>query len=184
MADKFQKTNEQFKEALSSCRSIFENKLKDYGASWRIMRPASLTDQMLIKAMRIRQFETTGEAFVDEGIFPEFQALVNYGIVALIQMKNGYVDTVDMSIESALAAYDEMATETLNLMQRKNHDYDEAWRLMRVSSYTDFILTKLNRNKEIEDHQGHTTVSEGADSNYMDIINYAVFGLIKLGEEA
>lgn len=184
MEDKFQRTNEEFKVALAKCRSVFENKLKDYGASWRIMRPASLTDQMLIKAMRIRQFETTGEALVDEGIYPEFQALVNYGIVALIQMKHGYADTVDMSPEEAMAAYDQTADETLQLMKRKNHDYDEAWRLMRVSSYTDFILTKLNRNKEIEDHQGHTSVSEGADGNYMDIINYAVFGLIKLGEEA
>ena len=175
-------TEQQFKDVLAECRTLFEKKLHDYGASWRILRPSSLTDQLFIKAKRIRSLEIKKESLVGEGIRPEFIALINYGIVGLIQLEIGYVDEVDMSPEQAMTLYDQHANEALKLMLRKNHDYDEAWRSMRVSSYTDFILTKLQRVKEIEDLGGQTIVSEGIDSNYMDIINYAVFGAIKLSE--
>ena len=181
--DKFEKTNQQFEEAVAECRSLFEKKLHDYGASWRILRPTSLTDQLFIKAKRIRQLETTGLSLVGEGIRPEFIGLVNYGIVGLIQLEKGYCDTVDITAEEAMALYDQHATEALELMKRKNHDYDEAWRSMRVSSYTDLILTKLQRIKEMEDLSEGTLVSEGIDANYMDIINYSVFALIKLVEK-
>lgn len=173
-------TEEQFKGVMQECRSVFVDKLHDYGASWRILRPSSLTDQLFIKAKRIRSLEIKKEALVDEGIRPEFIALINYGIIGLIQLDRGFVDTVDITTEQALALYDRFAADSLALMLRKNHDYDEAWRSMRVSSYTDFILTKLQRIKEIEDLGGETIASEGIDSNYMDIINYAVFGMIKL----
>ncbi len=175
-------TNEQFEQAMAGCRALFVKKLHDYKASWRILRPSSLTDQLFIKAKRIRSLEMKGEAMVDEGIKPEFVALINYGIVGLIQMELGFADTVDISNEKAAELYDRHAREALELMKRKNHDYDEAWRSMRVSSYTDFILTKIERVKEIENLQGATLVSEGIESNYMDIINYAVFGVIKLEE--
>jgi len=165
---------------MQECRSLFEKKLHDYGASWRILRPSSLTDQLFIKAKRIRSLEIKKEAMVNEGIRSEFIALINYGIVGLIQLDKGFSDTVDISPEEAMALYDRFADDALSLMQRKNHDYDEAWRSMRVSSYTDFILTKLQRVKEIENLSGETLVSEGIDANYMDIINYAVFGVIKL----
>ena len=174
------KTEEQFKETMAECRSLFEKKLHDYGASWRILRPSSLTDQLFIKAKRIRSLEIKKESLVGEGIRPEFIALINYGIVGLIQLDKGYVDAIDLSAEEAMALYDQYAENALQLMLRKNHDYDEAWRSMRVSSYTDFILTKIQRIKEIEDLHGETLVSEGIDANYMDIINYAVFGAIKL----
>lgn len=173
-------TEEQFRGVVAECRSLFEKKLHDYGASWRILRPSSLTDQLYIKAKRIRSLEVKGESLVGEGIRPEFVALINYGIVGLIQLAKGYADRVDITPTEALALYDHYAAEALALMIRKNHDYDEAWRSMRVSSYTDLILTKIERIKEIEDLDGHTLVSEGVDANYMDVINYAVFGVIKL----
>ena len=175
-------TERQFRDAMAECRTLFEKKLHDYGASWRILRPSSLTDQLFIKAKRIRSLEIKKESMVGEGIRPEFIALINYGIVGLIQLEKGYVDEVDIDPEKAMELYDKHAQEALALMLRKNHDYDEAWRSMRVSSYTDFILTKIQRIKEIEDLQGQTLVSEGIDANYMDIINYAVFGVIKLTE--
>ncbi len=183
MSNKTPNTEEEFKEVMSECRSLFASKLHDYGASWRIMRPSSLTDQLLIKAKRIRSLEIKKESLVGEGIRPEFIALVNYGIVGLIQLECGYVDKADITTSEALTLYDRYASETLELMLRKNHDYDEAWRSMRVSSYTDFILTKIQRVKEIEDLDGNTLVSEGIGSNYQDIINYAVFGAIKLKEK-
>ena len=173
-------TNEEFKEAMIKCRDIFSKKLYDYKPSWRMLRPSSLTDQLFIKAKRIRTLEVTGESLVGEGILPEFMALINYGIVGLIQLEKGYADKVDMTNDEAMALYDDHAKECLELMMKKNHDYGEAWRDMRVSSYTDIILTKLERIKEIEDKNGLTTVSEGIDSNYMDIINYSVFAVIKL----
>ena len=182
MAQSEAKTNQQFEQTISECRSLFEKKLHDYGASWRILRPQSLTDQLFIKAKRIRSLEIKGESLVGEGIRPEFIALINYGIVGLIQIYNGYADTVDITNERAIQLYDQYAAEALELMKRKNHDYDEAWRNMRVSSYTDFILTKIERIKEIENLKGDTLVSEGIDANYMDIINYAVFGAIKLSK--
>lgn len=173
-------TEQQFKDVMTECRTLFEKKLHDYGASWRILRPSSLTDQLFIKAKRIRSLEIKKESLVGEGIRPEFIALINYGIVGLIQLDRGYVDEVDMTPQEAMKAYDQFAQEALELMLKKNHDYDEAWRSMRVSSYTDFILTKIQRIKEIENLAGETLVSEGIDSNYMDIINYSVFGAIKL----
>ena len=173
-------TNQQFETSLQECRSLFAKKLHDYGASWRILRPSSLTDQLFIKAKRIRSLEIKQCSLVGEGIRPEFIALINYGIIGLIQLEKGFADHVDISNEEALTLYDKMAHEALELMKKKNHDYDEAWRGMRVSSYTDFILTKIERIKEIEELQGQPLVSEGIDANYMDIINYAVFGMIKL----
>lgn len=175
-------TEQEFRDALAECRAVFAAKLGDYSASWRILRPSSLTDQLFIKAKRIRQLETGEVAMVEEGIRPEIMALVNYGIIGLIQLSEGYVDAPDMDRERAIELYDKFANETLQLMIRKNHDYAEAWRGMRVTSYTDFILTKINRIKEIEGNDGKVTVSEGIDSNYMDIINYAVFGMIKTKE--
>ena len=182
MANNEAKTNEQFEQVISECRTLFEKKLHDYGASWRILRPQSLTDQLFIKAKRIRSLEIKKESLVGEGIRPEFIALINYGIVGLIQLNHGFSDTVDITVEEAMKLYDQYALEALELMKRKNHDYDEAGRAMRVSSYTDFIHTKIERIKEIESLGGETLVSEGIDSNYMDIINYAVFGAIKLKE--
>lgn len=167
---------------MKECRDLFDKKLHDYSASWRILRPSSLTDQLFIKAKRIRSLEIKKESLVGEGIRPEFIALINYGIIGLIQLEKGYVDSVDISTDEALSLYDKHSEEALELMLKKNHDYDEAWRSMRVSSYTDFILTKIERVKEIENIKGATFVSEGIDANYMDIINYAVFGVIKLSE--
>ncbi len=175
-------TERQFEEVMAECRTLFEKKLYDYKASWRMLRPSSLTDQLFIKAKRIRSLEIKKESKVGDGIRPEFIALINYGIVGLIQVDKGFADMVDMTNAEALAAYDHFANEALELMKRKNHDYDEAWRWMRVSSYTDFILTKIERIKEIEEHEGETLVSEGVEGNYMDIINYAVFGAIRLKE--
>lgn len=177
-----QDTKEQFKEALSMCRDIFSKKLYDYKPSWRMLRPSSLTDQLFIKAKRIRTLEVTGKSLVGEGILPEFMALINYGIVGLIQLEKGYADKVDMNNDEAMVLYDDYANQCMELMLKKNHDYGEAWRDMRVSSYTDLILTKLERIKEIEDKNGLTTVSEGIGANYMDIINYAIFGVIKLNK--
>jgi hypothetical protein len=176
------KTQREFESVMAECRKIFADKLHDYGASWRILRPSSLTDQLFIKAKRIRSLEIKRVSLVGDGIRPEFIALINYGIVGLIQLDKGFSDTTDVSQDEALAMYDRHSQEALQLMLKKNHDYDEAWRGMRVSSYTDFILTKSQRIKEIEDLEGKTLVSEGIASNYMDIINYAVFGAIKLNK--
>lgn len=173
-------TKQQFEEIMSGCRDLYSRKLHDYGAAWRILRPSSVTDQILIKANRIRSIEVKGVALVDEGIFPEFVAIVNYGIIGLIQLELGYSDKEDITPEKAMEYYDKYANQALELMLRKNHDYDEAWRAMRISSYTDLILMKLYRTKQIESLNGETLVSEGIDANYMDMINYSVFGLIKL----
>jgi len=173
-------TNKQFEHVILMCRDLFAKKLQDYGAAWRIMRPSSVTDQIYIKANRIRSIEIKGVALVDEGIRPEFMAIVNYGIIGLIQLERGYAEADDMSVEEALDYYDKYAKMALDLMIAKNHDYDEAWRSMRISSYTDLILMKIYRTKQIESHAGQTLVSEGIDANYMDMINYSVFGLIKL----
>lgn len=176
-----EETNIQFEKVLAVCRELFEKKLYDYGASWRIMRPCSLTDQIYIKAKRIRNLETGAENMVGEDINSEFIGIVNYGIIALVQLQLGYSDECDISAEEAMRLYDVKALETLELMKRKNHDYNEAWRGMRTTSYTDLILTKIWRTKQIEELEGATKVSEGVDANYMDMINYAVFGLIKNG---
>ena len=178
-------TKSQFDDVILICRNLFHEKLKDYGTSWRILRPESVTDQIYIKANRIRSFETKKESKIDEGIFSEFIAIVNYGIIGLIQLELGYSETVNISVDSALKLYDKHITETKELMYAKNHDYDEAWRSMRISSYTDLILMKIYRTKQIETNKGETLVSEGVGANYQDMINYALFGLIKLhfGEE-
>ncbi|HBK29314.1 MAG TPA: hypothetical protein DDZ04_05975 [Parabacteroides sp.] len=173
-------TKEQFEKVISICRELFEKKLNDYGPSWRIMRPTSITDQIFIKANRIRSLETKGFSMINEGIRPEFIAIVNYGIMGQIQLALGYADTTDISNEKALELYDKYMAMTKELMYAKNHDYDEAWRSMRISSYTDLILMKIYRTKQIESHHGKTLVSEGVDANYMDMVNYALFGLIKL----
>ncbi|MBQ4063038.1 MAG: DUF1599 domain-containing protein [Bacteroidaceae bacterium] len=174
-------TNKEFEKVLAVCRELFSKKLYDYGASWRIMRPQSLTDQIFIKAKRIRTLETGAENLVGEDINSELIGIVNYGIIALVQLDLGFADHCDLSPDEAMALYDKKAQTTLELMKKKNHDYNEAWRGMRTTSYTDLILTKIWRTKQIEEHDGATQVSEGVDANYMDMINYAVFGLIKNG---
>lgn len=174
-------TEEQFRSVLAECREVFAKKLHDYGAAWRILRIPSLTDQLYIKANRIRSLELKGESRVGEGIRPEFIGIVNYAIIGLIQLEHGFAEKPDdMSVEQAMAEYEHQAEKSLQLMLRKNHDYDEAWRGMRVSSYTDLILQKIFRTKQIEELDGAVWVSEGIDANYMDMMNYAVFGLIKL----
>lgn len=175
-------TNAQFDSALAMCRELFVKKLHDYGAAWRIMRATSITDQIFIKANRIRSLEIKKESKVGEGILPEFIGIVNYGIIGLIQLQRGHAETEDMTADEAIALYDELVADTKELMLAKNHDYDEAWRSMRVCSYTDLILMKILRTKQIEDLEGETLVSEGIDANYKDMINYSVFGIIKLTE--
>ena len=172
-------TNKEFEKVLAVCRELFGKKLYDYGASWRIMRPESLTDQIFIKAKRIRTLETGAENLVGEDINSELIGIVNYGIIALVQLDLGFADFCDLTPDEAMAMYDRKAQTTLELMKKKNHDYNEAWRGMRTTSYTDLILTKIWRTKQIEELKGETKVSEGVDANYMDMINYAVFALIK-----
>jgi hypothetical protein len=176
-------TKAQFEQVIARCRELFAKKLHDYGAAWRIMRPSSVTDQIFIKANRIRSIEVKGVTMVNEGIEPEFMGIINYGIIGLIQLELGYAEKEDITEQRALELYDGYAQKALTLMLAKNHDYDEAWRSMRISSYTDLILMKIYRTKQIEALQGHTLVSEGIDANYMDMINYSVFGLIQLSEE-
>lgn len=173
-------TAAEFEAIRHLCRDVYEKKMLDYGTSWRIMRPSSLTDQIFIKARRIRTLEEAGEdnAAVDEGIEPEFIGIINYCAMALVQLELGPGDPLPP--DEALHLYDSKIAAATKLMMSKNHDYDEAWREMRVSSFTDIILQKLLRTKEIESHHGHTLVSEGIDANYMDMINYAFFALIKL----
>ena len=173
-------TKEQFEHVITTCRDLFAKKLHDYGAAWRIMRSSSVTDQLFIKANRIRSIEIKGVSLVNEGIRPEFMAIVNYGNIGLIQLELGYAEKEDITEAQALELYDKYAKDAMELMLRKNHDYDEAWRSMRITSYTDLILMKLYRTKQIEALSGNTLVSEGVDANYMDMINYAVFALIKL----
>ncbi len=176
------KTIQQFDQAFALCHNLFSKKLQDYGASWRIMRPESITDQIYIKANRIRSIEIKKESKVGEGIKDEFIAIVNYGIMGLIQLELGFADTADLNAEAILNAYNKQMTLVKDLMIRKNHDYGEAWRQMRISSFTDLILMKIYRTKEIENNQGETIVSEGVDANYMDMINYSIFALIKFGD--
>lgn len=175
-----EETLKQIDRVVGLCRELYIKKLHDYGAAWRIMRPSSLTDQIFIKTNRIRSIETKGVSLVDEGVKSEFIGVVNYGIMALIQLDKGYSDSDDLSKEEAINLYDSYMKSVLELLHRKNHDYDEAWRSMRISSYTDLILMKIYRTKQIECLDGETMVSEGVDANYMDMINYAIFGLIKL----
>jgi hypothetical protein len=174
------KTKEQFEQIITKCRTVFENKLKDYGTAWRILRLPSLADQIYIKANRIRSIQLNKERKVDEGVVPEFTGIVNYSVMALIQLELGFVDQPDINNEKAVELYNKYIYQSRDLMYDKNHDYGEAWRNMRISSLTDIILMKLLRVKQIESNDRKTLVSEGLDANYYDIINYSVFALIKL----
>ena len=176
-------TEKQYHDVVKQCRKLFIDKMKDYGPAWRILRTPSITDQIFIKVNRIRTLQTTSERLVDEGIEPEFIGIVNYAAMGVIQLQLGVVDQPDLNSEQATKMYDKVTREAYELMTRKNHDYDEAWRSMRVSSITDLILMKVLRTKSIEDHDGKTIVSEGLDANYYDMINYAVFALILLSEQ-
>lgn len=174
------KTNEQYSEVIAKCHDIFLKKTKDYGTAWRILRPSSLTDQIFIKAQRIRTIQETGQNKVGENIDDEFRAIVNYCIMAIIQLNRNNDLNLELTKKDANDLYLEYSTEAKNLMLKKNHDYGEAWRDMRVSSLTDLILMKLLRVKQIENNNGKTIISEGIDANYYDMINYAIFALIHL----
>ncbi|MFN3640288.1 MAG: DUF1599 domain-containing protein [Flavobacterium sp.] len=174
-------TSQEYDTVVGVCRDLFTKKMKDYGSAWRILRLPSLTDQIYIKAQRIRSLQQNEVRKVQEDETGEFIGIINYSIMALIQLEKGVVDQPDLDPQEALALYNEKISETKHLMEAKNHDYGEAWRDMRVSSLTDLILQKLLRVKQIEDNQGKTLVSEGIDANYQDMINYAVFALIHLG---
>ena len=171
-------TSQEYDNVIAICRQLYTNKLKDYGCAWRILRLPSLTDQIFIKAQRIRSLQQNQVRKVDEDETGEFIGIINYSIMALIQLELGVVEQPDLSVEKAIALYDEKVALTKTLMENKNHDYGEAWREMRVSSLTDLILQKLLRVKQIEDNQGKTIVSEGIDANYQDMINYSIFALI------
>lgn len=178
-----EKTEEQYKKVITKCRSIFEKKGKDYGTAWRVLRVSSLTDQIFIKAQRIRTIQETGVNKVGEDVAGEFIAIVNYCAMGLIQLDLGTDDMAEIPLDQASELYDQKTTQAFNLMLKKNHDYGEAWRDMRVSSLTDLIMMKILRTKQIEDNKGQTLISEGVDANYLDMLNYAVFALIKIDEE-
>jgi hypothetical protein len=175
-------TSEQYQQIVQNCREIFQKKTIDYGTSWRIARPSSLTDQLFIKANRIRTIQVTKENKVGESIAGEFGAIINYCIMAIIQLRADHQLPLELTKEQAVQLYDQVANEAFELMQKKNHDYGEAWRDMRISSLTDMILMKLMRVKQIEDNEGQTLISEGIDANYFDMLNYAIFALIHLSE--
>jgi hypothetical protein len=177
-----EKTLEQFRAAVERCRTLFLQKTADYGTAWRILRPGSITDQLYIKALRIRSIEEKGQQQVADSVDSEYVGLVNYSVMALIQLELEADAPLELDLARATALYDHHIAENIRLLQAKNHDYGEAWRLMRVESMTDLILQKLLRIKQIEDNAGKTTVSEGLDANYRDIINYAVFALIRRTE--
>jgi hypothetical protein len=173
-------TSEQYLNVIQTCKEIFIKKTNDYGTAWRILRSSSLTDQIFIKAQRIRTIQETGENKVGESIVDEFKAIVNYCIMALIQLEKKELNSMDLSLQQAVSLFEEYSTKSFDLMLKKNHDYGEAWRDMRVSSLTDLILMKILRVKQIEDNKGQTLISEGIDANYYDMLNYAVFSLIHL----
>jgi NTP pyrophosphatase (non-canonical NTP hydrolase) len=175
-------TSLEYTNVMNVCREIFAKKTKDYGTAWRILRPSSLTDQVFIKAQRIRTIQETGENKVGENVEDEFRAIVNYCVMALIQLCETDLTSTELEEQHAIALYEKYAKEAYELMERKNHDYGEAWRDMRVSSLTDLILMKILRVKQIEDNLGKTLISEGVDANYFDMLNYAVFALIHLTE--
>ena len=174
-------TSQEYDKVIAVCRQLFNNKMKDYGSAWRILRLPSLTDQIFIKAQRIRSLQENVVRKIDEDETGEFIGIINYSLMALIQLEKGVADQPDLNVEEATKLYDEKIQLTKSLMEDKNHDYGEAWRDMRVSSLTDLILQKILRVKQIEDNKGKTLVSEGIDANYQDMINYAVFALIHLG---
>jgi len=175
-------TSKQYDTIINTCRELFVNKMQDYGCAWRILRLPSLTDQIFIKAQRIRSLQENEVRKVDEDEKPEFIGIINYSIMALIQLELGVATQPDLSVDEAMNLYDEKINLTKELMENKNHDYGEAWRDMRVSSLTDLIIQKLLRVKQIEDNKGRTLVSEGIDANYQDMINYAVFAMILMEE--
>ena len=175
-------TQLQYQSVMNNCKSLFNKKMQDYGSSWRIMRLTSLTDQIFIKAQRIRGLQTKITRKVDEGEIPEFIGIINYSIMVLIQIELGVSENPDLDLDEALTYYETQEKIVFELMLAKNHDYGEAWRDMRVSSLTDLILQKLMRVKHIEANSGKTIVSEGIEANYHDIINYAVFALIHLND--
>ncbi|NNC70223.1 MAG: DUF1599 domain-containing protein [Flavobacteriaceae bacterium] len=177
-----QKTDGQYDKVIEQCRSLFIKKMKDYGSAWRILRLPSLTDQIFIKAQRIRQLQEIKSRKVEEDEIPEFIGIINYSVMALIQLEKGVTEQPDLNVNEATELYDKHVEITKALMKDKNHDYGEAWREMRISSLTDLILQKLLRVKQIEDNKGKTIVSEGIDANYQDMINYAVFALILMDE--
>ncbi len=177
-----QKTSKQYDSVIGKCKTLFVKKMQDYGCAWRILRLPSLTDQIYIKAQRIRQLQDLETQKIDEDETSEFIGIINYAIMALIQLELGVAEQPDLSTQEAESLYVKHITETKNLMRDKNHDYGEAWRDMRVSSLTDLIIQKLLRVKQIEDNKGKTLVSEGIDANYQDMINYAVFALILMDE--
>lgn len=177
-----QNTSKQYDAVVEKCRSLFIKKMSDYGSAWRILRLPSLTDQIFIKAQRIRGLQQNTEQKIDEGQESEFIGIVNYCVMALVQIDRGVVEQPDLTTDEATHLYDEKVALTKQLMLNKNHDYGEAWRDMRVSSLTDLILQKLLRVKQIEDNAGKTIVSEGIDANYQDMINYAIFAMIHLSE--
>lgn len=183
ISQRMDKTSHQFENAISQCRQVFLDKMKDYGTAWRILRTSSLTDQIYIKANRIRSIEEKRKQRVGEGIRPEFIGIVNYSVMALIQLDPGTGKELELDEKHSLELYDRHLRSAYSLMEKKNHDYGEAWRNMRISSLTDIILMKLLRIKQIEDRAGETLVSEGVDANYRDIINYALFALIRLDEK-
>ena len=176
-------TLKEYSAIVNQCRSLFEKKMKDYGVAWRILRVPSLTDQIFIKAQRIRSLQTQKEQKIEEGQESEFMGIINYSVMALIQLEKGVSEQPDLSHKDALQLYDFQIEQIQNLMLKKNHDYGEAWRDMRVSSLTDLILQKLLRVKQIEENKGKTLVSEGIDANYHDMVNYAIFALIHLKHE-
>lgn len=175
-----QNTSKQYDEVIAKCRSLFVAKMKDYGPAWRILRLPSLTDQIFIKASRIRQLQESTERKIDEDEVSEFIGIINYSVMALVQIEKGVVVQPDLTEDEAVELYDKHVQITKSLMENKNHDYGEAWRDMRVSSLTDLIIQKLLRVKQIENNQGKTQVSEGIDANYQDMINYAVFAMIHM----
>lgn len=175
--------NKQYMQVVDTCRELFKKKLQDYGAAWRILRPASVTDQIYIKVARIRSLQLSGENLVGDSIESEFIGIVNYGIIGLIQFEDGFSEKNDTPIDLAEKLYDSHFAECFNVMKKKNHDYGEAWRNMRVETITDLILTKVFRTKQIEDHDGQTIASEGIPANYIDMVNYAIFALCLLQED-
>ena len=177
-------TSKQYAAVINTCRELFINKMKDYGSAWRILRLPSLTDQIFIKAQRIRSLQENNVRKVEEDEKPEFIGIINYSVMALIQLELGVATQPDLDGNRALELYDQKIAETRELMENKNHDYGEAWRDMRVSSLTDLIIQKLLRVKQIEDNKGKTLVSEGIDANYQDMINYAAFAMILMEEAA
>ena len=174
------KTSQQFDSVIAICKDIFVKKMKDYGSAWRILRTSSITDQIFIKAQRIRSIEDKGVQRIEEGIRNEYIGIVNYSVIALIQLELGNSEDLNLNEEKGEELYNKFIQEAKSLMLNKNHDYGEAWRDMRISSLTDIILMKLFRTKQIEDNKGKTFISEGVDANYYDIINYAIFALIKM----